>query len=166
MCVCVCVTWVAHWRVQQVHGRAAQPQAVDAVGGLFEVGHHATGGQCSTQLRPVVRFPPMLQLDGTGGRTKSLHGHTHTNKHGYLPRGIKRVLFARRLKTHFCNFTEKPGFVNPAIKINPPCLDLYHTGRGSLSSDEVLICRGGETRNNKNSVRLTLTLTALFDATN
>lgn len=60
-------TWVAHRRVQQVHGSAAQPQAVDAIGGLFEVGHHATGGHCSPQLRPVVRFPPMLQLDGTRG---------------------------------------------------------------------------------------------------
>lgn len=60
--------------MQQVHGRAAEPQAVDAIGGLFEVGHHATGGHCSTQLqlRPVVRFPPMLQLDGTGGRSKLL----------------------------------------------------------------------------------------------
>lgn len=65
-------TWVAHRGVQQVHGSAAEPQAVDAVGGLFEVGHHATGGHCSTQLRPVVRFPPMLQLDGTGGRSKLL----------------------------------------------------------------------------------------------
>ena len=30
--------------MQQVHGRPAQPQAVHAVRGLFEVGHHARTG--------------------------------------------------------------------------------------------------------------------------
>lgn len=98
MCVWVCVgapTWVTHWRVQQVHGSAAEPQAVDAVGGLFEVGHHATGGHCSTQLRPVVRFPPMLQLDGTGGRSKSLYINTHEG--GHYPKRIKAKFHCKGL---------------------------------------------------------------------
>lgn len=80
------LTWVPDRRVQQVHRSAAQPQAVDAVGGLFEVGHHATGGHCSTQLRPVVRAPPVLQPDGTGARSKKLRArartHTQASTHG------------------------------------------------------------------------------------
>lgn len=76
-CVCVSLsvcTWVAHRRVQQVHGSSAQPQAVDAIWGLFEVGHHATGGHGSTQLqlRPRVRFPPVLQLGDGAGVSKLL----------------------------------------------------------------------------------------------
>lgn len=77
-------TWVAHRGMQQVHGRPAQPQAVDPIRGLFEVGHHATGGHCSPQLRPVVQLPPVLQLDGTEDRTESLRAHTpeHTQTQG------------------------------------------------------------------------------------
>lgn len=60
--------------MQQVHGSSAQPQAVDAIWGLFEVGHHATGGHGSTQLqlRPRVRFPPVLQLGDGAGVSKLL----------------------------------------------------------------------------------------------
>lgn len=99
MCVRSC-TWVSHRGVQQVHGGAAEPQAVDAVGGLFEVGHHATGGHCSTQLRPVGRFPPMLQLDGTGDLNKSLHTHT-----GQKRRHSQHLI---RWKTHKYDTLKRP----------------------------------------------------------
>lgn len=92
MCVCV-PTWVSHRRVQQVHGGTAQPQAVDAVRRLFEVGHHATGAQGSTQLRPLqVRFAPMLlQLDGTRGarRWGSEPRHWNAQTHVWLIGGVK-----------------------------------------------------------------------------
>lgn len=73
-------TRVAHGGVQQVHGGSAQPQAVDGVGRLLEVGHHATGAHCgAAQLGPLARrsAPGMLQLGGTRGPEATRYGRRH-----------------------------------------------------------------------------------------
>ena len=55
------LTGIADGRVQQVHGRPAQPQAAHAVRGLLEVGHHA-------RTRLGTGTPAAGQtLDGPGG---------------------------------------------------------------------------------------------------
>lgn len=90
--------------MQQVHGSAAQPQAVDAVGGLFEVGHHATGGHCSTQLRPVVRSPPVLQPDWTGARSKKLRAGAHTHTHTRAHTGEMLEVCAKKVMTNSPEF--------------------------------------------------------------
>lgn len=108
-------TRVAHGGVQQVHGGSAQPQAVDGVGRLLEVGHHATGAHCgAAQLGPLARrsAPGMLQLGGTRGPEATRYGRRHgkggkkkkKDCHKLCSRGLSglhRHIFTGGLLAHF-----------------------------------------------------------------